>query len=100
MPEKTSPSTAPIMAGIALLGAGLLMRRWRPSVLNLPDRPEKSSHADRGIARAARKSRDGVATVLPRNMTGSIGRSLIIMGAGLIMVRAFDELVDDEEALF
>ncbi|NNE51022.1 MAG: hypothetical protein HKN30_01305 [Sulfitobacter sp.] len=88
------------MAGLALLGAGLLLRRWQPSALNLPDRPDKDDHKDKGVAKAARKSRDGVATVLPKNMTGSIGRSLIIMGAGLIMVRALDELVEDDDALF
>ncbi|KIN63672.1 Glucosyltransferase MdoH [Sulfitobacter noctilucicola] len=88
------------MAGIALMGAGLLMRAWRPSALSLPDRPEKDRHTDRGVAKAARRSRDGVATILPRNMTGSLGRSLLIMGAGLVMVRVLDEFVEDEEALF
>lgn len=94
------PSFAsPIITGLALLGAGLLVRRWQPTALSLPDRVEKE-HRDRGIARAARRSRDGLATVLPTNMTGSIGRSLIVMGAGLILVRALDELVEDDDALF
>lgn len=95
-----APQTSPIVTGLALLGTGFLFSRWRPSALSLPEREDDGDSRDRGVARAARKSRDGIATILPRNMTGSIGRSLMIMGAGLIMVRALDELVEDEDALF
>ncbi len=100
MSKRPASEHAPILAGLALLGLGLWIRRWQPSVLSLPDRPAKDGHRDRGVAKAARKSRDGIASVLPRNMTGSIGRSLLVMGAGLIIVRALDELVEDEDALF
>lgn len=97
---KNTPQSSPIITGLALLGAGLLVRRWRPTALTLPERGETENRSDRGVARVARKSRDGIASILPGNMTGSIGRSLMIMGAGLIMVRALDELVEDEDALF
>lgn len=92
--------SSPLLTGIALLCAGLFLRRWQPSALQLPDQDEGHFHTDSGVARAARKSRDGVATVMPGNLTGSIARSLLVMGAGLVMVRALDELVDDEDALF
>ncbi len=95
-----NPRQSPLLAGLALLGAGLLIRRWQPKLLDLPDTPSDTHHKDRGVRRAARKSRDGLASILPGNMTGSIGRSLIIMGAGLLLVRALDELVEDEDALF
>tara|TARA_R110002110_G_scaffold117021_24_gene289242 strand:+ start:376 stop:672 length:297 start_codon:yes stop_codon:yes gene_type:complete len=92
--------SSPLLAGLALLGAGLLVRRWQPDLLALPDRPDDAAGNDRGVRRAARKSRDGLAGVLPGNLTGSIGRSLIVMGAGLLMIRALDELVEAEDRLF
>lgn len=92
--------TSPLLSGLALLGAGLVVRRWQPDLLTLPDKDDEADSGDRGIRRAARKSRDGLAGALPGNLTGSIGRSLIIMGAGLILVRALDELVEDEDRLF
>ena len=94
-----SPRTSPLLAGIALLGAGLVLRRVQPSVLSLPE-PDGADRNDRGVKRAARKSRDGLAGVLPGNLTGSIGRSLIIMGAGLVAIRALDAVVDDEDSLY
>lgn len=97
MTEPTKSS--PILAGLALLGAGLLVRQWQPRSLELPE-PGNHGSRDRGLRRAARRSRDGLAKVLPGNLTGSIARSLMVMGAGLILVRALDELVEDEDALF
>lgn len=91
---------SPLFTGIALLCAGFFLRRWQPTALRLPDRNTDQDFDDSGVARAARKSRDGLATVLPGNLTGSIARSLLVMGAGMIMLRALDELVDDEDALF
>jgi hypothetical protein len=90
---------APLLSGAALLGAGLLVRLWKPRLLDVPE-PDGRERNDRGLPRLARRSRDGLARVLPHNMTGTVARSLIIMGAGLILVRALDELVEDEDALF
>jgi hypothetical protein len=94
-PQRRSP----LLAGLALLGAGLLVRGWQPRLLDMPE-PSGDEPRDQGVARAARKSRDGLAQVMPGNLTGSIGRSLVLMGAGLIMVRALDLLVEDDDALF
>tara|TARA_R110002049_G_scaffold23781_4_gene84497 strand:- start:2224 stop:2520 length:297 start_codon:yes stop_codon:yes gene_type:complete len=94
-----SPQSSPVLAGIVLLGAGLLIRQWQPDLLRLPE-PENHTRRDRGLRRAARKSRDGLAGLLPSNLTGSISRTLMIMGAGLITLRALDLLVDEDEALF
>ena len=82
-----------------LLGAGLLTRQWQPHALNLPE-PENRDRRDRGLKRAARKSRDGLAGLLPSNLTGSIARSLMIMGAGLLTLRPLDLLADDDEQLY
>ncbi len=97
----TKPVTdaAPLIIGAALIGGGLLIRRWQPSALALPDRPE-ATHRYSGARRAARHLRDGVARVLPSNLTGSIGRTLLIMGAGLVLVRLLDGVVEDGEELF
>ena len=94
-----SPRTSPLLAGLALVGAGLVLRQIQPSVLSLPQ-PDSADRNDRGVRRAARKSRDGLAGILPSNLTGSIGRSLMIMGLGLVTIRALDALVDDQDALY
>lgn len=92
------PQSSPLLTGLGLVGLGLLLRQWQPRVLNLPQ--SRGEPDDSGLPRAARKSRDGVMTVLPGNLTGSVGRSLVFMGAGLMLVRALDMLVDDDDALF
>lgn len=97
--QNPPPQSSPIIAGLALVGIGLLIRQWQPQALELPSIEGRTSR-DRGLRRVARKSRDGLARVLPGNLTGSIARSLLVMGAGLILVRALDELVGDEDALF
>lgn len=97
--QNPPPQSSPIIAGLALVGIGLLIRQWQPQALELPNTEGRTSR-DRGLRRVARKSRDGLARVLPGNLTGSIARSLLVMGAGLILVRALDELVEDEDALF
>ncbi|WOI56899.1 hypothetical protein [Palleronia sp. LCG004] len=97
---KNPPSElSPILLGTALLGAGLLLRQWEPGALSLPSKPDVV-HRDRGLKRAARRTRDGIARFLPSNMTGSLGRSLAIMGAGLVLVRLLDMAVEDDETLF
>lgn len=98
-PMENSPRTSPLVAGIALLTAGLILRRVQPTFLSLPE-PDGLERNDRGIRRMARKSRDGLADILPSNLTGSIGRSLIIMGLGLLTIRALDAAVDEEDALY
>ena len=97
---STQPRKSPLLAGLALLGAGLLVRQWQPRLLDMPEQADTARDNGTRVQNAARKSRDGVARVLPGNMTGSIGRSLIVMGVGLIAVRTLDLLVDDDDALF
>lgn len=97
--NDTPAHISPILIGAALLGAGIALRQVQPKALSLPERPDRA-YTDRGLQRVARKSRDAVATFLPSNMTGSIGRSLAIMGAGLVMVRLLDMAVDDTDQLF
>ncbi|WP_108484973.1 hypothetical protein [Oceaniglobus ichthyenteri] len=96
---KPEPKNNPLLSGLAMLGFGLLLRRWQPAVLTMPNRSRPNGR-DTGLTRAVRHTRNGVATVLPGNLTGSIGRSLILAGAGLIAIRALDLLVEDDDSLF
>lgn len=96
---KPGTDAAPFIVGAALVTAGLVLRRWQPRALSLPDRPDRV-HTDRGWRRTARHARNGVARILPGNLTGSIGRTLLIMGAGLVLVRLLDMGVEDGEELF
>ena len=94
-----APRTSPLPAGLALLVAGLVLRLWQPSVLDMPDRPARHSK-DSGLPRAARRARDGVTMIAPGNLTRSLGRTLIVAGAALVAIRALDLLVEDDDALF
>ncbi|WP_241524066.1 hypothetical protein [Oceaniglobus indicus] len=87
---------APLLSGLALIGLGFLIRRWRPLALELPQRGHGDDRHDTYAQRAARVTRDGVVRVMPRNLNATLGRSLIIAGAGLIAIRALDALVGDE----
>ena len=93
------PSASPLLLGAALIGAGLILRRVEPSALSLPDKPDRK-HQDSGRERAARITRDGIAKVLPSNLTGSVGRTLLMMGGGLVLIRLLDMAVEEGEELF
>jgi hypothetical protein len=97
--DKPVFELSPWLIGALLVGGGLLLRAWEPTALTLPDRPD-AMHRDRGMRRGIRRTRDGIARILPSNMTASIGRSLVIMGAGLVLVRLLDMAVEDGEELF
>lgn len=96
---KAPAHTSPLLLGAALVGAGLVLRNWEPDALRLPERPTRP-HMDRGASRMAREARDLIARILPGNLTGSIGRTLVIMGAGLVLVRLLDMAADEQERLF
>ena len=89
---------SPFLIGAILLAIGALLRLWRPTYLDLPDRPKGRTGS--GLPAMAHRTQDGIAAVLPGNLTGGVGRSLILLGAGLIAIRALDEIVDDDQRLF
>ncbi len=95
------PGYTPILLGLALVGIGIATRRVEPEMLRLPEPAERPRLRDiRGGRDAARAARDGIAGFIPRNLTRSLGRSLMLMGGALIVVRALDELVDDDSAQY
>ncbi|ETX29960.1 hypothetical protein [Roseivivax isoporae] len=90
---------APFLIGLAMVGVGLAARQVEPEALRLPKPGAKARLRDVRSGRdAARAARDGLAGLLPSNLTRSVGRTMILMGAALIAVRALDELVDDDSA--
>ncbi|ETW13507.1 glucosyltransferase MdoH [Roseivivax marinus] len=93
---------APLFAGAAMIGAGLLMRRIEPETLRVPEpsRRPKSLRDVRSGRDAVRATRDGIARFTPHNLTKTLGRSLVLMGAATIAVRMLDELVDDDSARY
>ncbi len=93
---------SPLLAGAAMIGLGLLLRRTGPDLLRLPEpSPRPVGFRDVRSGRdAARATRDGIARVIPRNLTKTVGRSLMLMGAATIAVRMLDELVDDDSARY
>ena len=100
MKEEDTPSHAhPVLTAIVLIVVGLLFRRWQPRVLEVPEATPRSDDEGR-LAAAARLGRNGVTKVMPGNLTGSIGRSLMVTGVGLILVRALDALVEEDETVF
>ncbi|MHA6326219.1 hypothetical protein [Roseivivax sp. CAU 1753] len=89
----------PFLIGLGLIGLGLAARRVEPETLRLPEPGDRPDF--RGIRSgkdAARAARDGIAGFMPANLTKSLGRTMILMGAALVAVRALDELVDDDTA--
>ena len=97
---KTGPAEiSPFLIGAALIGAGYALRQVQPSIFSLPDKPDQL-HRDSGAQRVARITRDGIAKVLPSNLTGSVGRTLLMMGAGLVLIRLLDMAADEGEQLF
>ena len=82
-----------------MVGIGIAARRIEPDVLRLPEPADHVRLKDiRGGRDVARAARDGIAGFIPRNLTRSLGRTLMLMGGALIAVRALDELVDDDSA--
>ena len=89
----------PFLIGLGLIGLGLAARRVEPDTLRLPEPAERPDLRNiRSGSDAARAARDGIAGFMPRNLTKSLGRTMILMGAALVAVRALDELVDDDTA--
>ena len=94
--KNTPGQNSPLLAAAALVGTGLLLRQWKPTPLDLPK--ADTPHADKGSRRKVRQARDGVAKLfMPENMMKSLGTSLLMIGGGLVAMRAFDEVVEEQK---
>ena len=93
----TRDRVLPLAIGAGLVAAGAVLWRMRPSILQIPDPAPLNEHPDDSFfRRAARRSRDGVHQVAPDNLSVSLGRSLVLAGAALLVTRLLDEAAVDE----
>ena len=88
---------APYAAAIGLATAGAALMRWRPGALDMPEPKATPRLPDFRDGRdVVRQIRESAATLSPRNLTDTLGRSLVVSGALLLIVRIIDGL--DKEA--
>jgi hypothetical protein len=97
--SKVPSKSDPLVAAMTLLGAGLVLRTWKPEALQLPTRPDQPK-LDSGYRRRARQARDAIAQGLPPNMNASLSNALLFVGGGLALLRLLDEVVEESERLF
>lgn len=100
MSDDAPVESSPLIAAAALVGMGIALRQLKPDLLDLPDGDTSRPHLDRGMSRKVRKTRDGIARILPSNLVHSLGNSLMLLGGGIALLRLLDEAVDDQERLF
>ena len=85
----------PMLAGLGIMATGALLSRKQPSVLDLPSPVAKGGAPSNRAGAAAARVRDGASTAAPGNLGSSIGRSLMIGGAAMMIARVLDEVISD-----
>lgn len=101
MTNRIPPSLTPILAGLLIFSAGMLIRRYQPEFLNMPQPMQRAQSArDRFMAGdrlegLAVGARDGLLMLLPRNFMDWLGRGLITMGGALAAAKLLDLAIDD-----
>ena len=100
LPAKMSLPSAPkpnaritpllYAGGMLAVGAALLIAKPRFGEVPEPRQASDLPSASRW-RRAARTSRDTVQPFAPSNVTDSLGRSLLLGGAALVLTRLLDE---------
>ncbi|WP_373355887.1 hypothetical protein [Pseudoroseicyclus sp. CXY001] len=82
--------------GMLAIGAALLLAR--PGIGEVPEASPLGHAPRRGrLRRAAHWARDGLQSFAPTNVTDSLGRSLVIGGAALLLTRLLDEVAGPED---
>lgn len=95
--QRNLGALTPFAAAIGLAVAGAALMRWKPGALDLPEPNERPRLPDvRDGGDVIQQVREVAATVSPHNLTDTLGRSLLISGALLLIVQAVDGL--DREA--
>lgn len=97
------PEAKPILAGLLIFGAGVLIRSYQPGFLNVSPTvtPAASARArfkagqrGQGIAVGLR---DALLTMLPKNFMDWLGRGLITIGGAMAAAKLLDLVVDEVE---
>ncbi|WP_102107714.1 hypothetical protein [Oceaniglobus roseus] len=96
-PPPPSSRVSPALVSLGLIGLGALLWRSKPSLMDMPDPVPLGDHADDTLLRrAARRSRDGVSRIAPGNLGVSLGRSMVVAGAAMLLTRLLDEIASDD----
>lgn len=84
---------APVLYAGGMLALGVALIAAKPRIGNVP-KPRRigDENAASRLRRAAIRGRDGVEAFAPSNITDSLGRSLILGGAALLIARVLDEV--------
>ncbi len=95
LPPTTGKRLMPLVYAGGMLAIGAALLATKPRVGHVPN-ARLSGDAPSGsrFRRAAQTTRDAADTFAPTNVTDSIGRSLLIGGAALVLTRLLDEATD------
>ena len=83
---------APVLYSAGMLAIGSLLLAGKPRLGEVPKAAHGGDRKRRSRwRRAAQKSRDAADSFAPSNLSDSMGRSLLIGGAALLLTRLLDE---------
>ncbi|WP_226623479.1 hypothetical protein [Alloyangia pacifica] len=92
LPASRRERLAPMLFAGGLLAVGAVLLKTKPRIGHVPEPRQFGNLPRRSKARrAALATRDQVSTFAPTNVTDSLGRSLMIGGAALLLTRLLDE---------
>ncbi len=92
-------ASSPLAAGVGLVALGAVLHWLKPGALDMPKPSRKASDSPK-FPRNKREVRDGVALALPENMTDAVARTCFLVGGGLLVLRALDAFMEDQDRLF
>ncbi|MEC7762627.1 MAG: hypothetical protein VX874_12035 [Pseudomonadota bacterium] len=91
--RATNDRVAPVLYAGGMLALGIALIVAKPRIGNVPKPLARGDESSAGrLRRAAIRGRDGVEAFAPSNVTDSLGRSLILGGAALLVARVLDEV--------
>ena len=96
------PEAKPVNAGLMIFAAGLLMRNYQPSFMNLPQPAQEAQSAIERFRAGNRAQgmavgvRDSLLMMLPRNFMDWMGRGLITFGGAMAAAKLIDLIIEDD----
>lgn len=92
LPASRRERLAPVVFAGGLLAIGAMLIKAKPRIGHVPTPKQFGDLPRRSRARrAAQTTRDHIEPFAPTNVTDSIGRSLMLGGAALLLTRLLDE---------
>ena len=96
------PEAKPVIAGLMIFAAGVLMRNYQPTFMNLPQPMQESRSAIEQFRAGNRAQgiavgiRDSLLMMLPHNFMDWLGRGLITFGGAMAAAKLIDLIIDEE----